>query len=189
MSELVFVLGGARSGKSAFARTLAPEGPAPVVFVATMEAGDEELRRRIARHQRERPPGWRTVEEPLAVIEALRSLDDAPGTVLLDCLTLWVANLLQRSLGDDTSMDAMDAAEADVLAQVEALLAWQRESGARLIVVSNEVGLGVVPAYPLGRAFRDVLGSAHQRIAAAAERVYFLVAGLPNEIKQRAAGQ
>ncbi|MEX1252946.1 MAG: bifunctional adenosylcobinamide kinase/adenosylcobinamide-phosphate guanylyltransferase [Dehalococcoidia bacterium] len=183
MSELILVLGGARSGKSAFARRLAAEGPTPVLFVATMEPGDDELRRRIERHRRERPPEWRTLEEPLAVVDALRRCDGAPDTVLLDCLTLWVANLLQRSLGDEVAPDAIEAAEADALMQVDALLGWRSESGARLIVVSNEVGLGIVPEYPLGRAFRDILGLAHQRIAAAADRVYFVVAGLANEIK------
>jgi adenosylcobinamide kinase/adenosylcobinamide-phosphate guanylyltransferase len=185
VAELIFVLGGARSGKSAFARRLAADGPAPVVFIATMTPGDEESGRRIERHRRERPPDWRTVEEPIDVVEAIvrATAPDVPGTVLLDCLSLWVSNLTLRLLGESPSPDEADAAEEQVLRSVDSLLAQQRGAAARLVIVSNEVGAGVVPPYPLGRAFRDILGLAHQRVAAQADRVYFVVAGIPNEIK------
>jgi adenosylcobinamide kinase / adenosylcobinamide-phosphate guanylyltransferase len=186
MGQLILVLGGARSGKSAFAGRLAAAGSTPVLFVATMEPGDDETRRRIERHKRERVSGWVTVEEPIDVVEAVSSQDPRPATVLLDCLTLWTANLLQRRLGEAPSLEAIDAAEAEVLRQVNALLDWQRAASANLVIISNEVGLGLVPPYPLGRAFRDVIGLAHQLIAAAAGRVYVLTAGIANEIKASA---
>ena len=185
MAELIFVLGGARSGKSAFARRLAAAGPAPVVFLATITPGDEESRRRVVRHRRERPPDRETLEESIDVVEAIgrATASDAAGTVLLDCLSVWVSNLLLRLLGESPSPDEADAAEEQVLRSVDSLLAQHRVAAARLVIVSNEVGAGVVPPYPLGRVFRDILGLANQRVAAQADRVYFVVAGIPNEIK------
>jgi len=180
VGELILVLGGARSGKSAFAQRLARErGGDRVLFVATAEAGDEEMSARIAAHRRERPAGWRTLEAPLHVAEAISELVAGVDVVLLDCLTLLASNVL-LSLGD-----APDAGEAEraVMAEVEALIAAVAGVAATCIVVSNEVGLGLVPDNPLGRLYRDSLGRANQVLAAQAAHVYFLVAGLPIDIR------
>jgi adenosylcobinamide kinase / adenosylcobinamide-phosphate guanylyltransferase len=160
---LVLLLGGARSGKSSFALRLAADPGAPVVFVATGEARDGEMHERIARHQDERPAGWETVEEPLALIHALEAAPPE-STVVVDCLSLWIANLLER--GDE-----------DIEQQAAAAAAFAAGRGGRTIAVSNEVGLGVVPATPLGRAYRDVLGRVNAIWADAAEEAYFVVAG------------
>ena len=152
---LVVYVGGARSGKSRLAVERAAAAGAPVVFVATGEAGDEEMAERIARHRAERPAEWQTVEEPLALERALR---DAPtdATVLVDCLSLWVANV----------------GEADG----EALAAATARPGLT-IAVSNEVGLGIVPANALARDYRDTLGRVNAAWVAAADEAYFVVAG------------
>jgi adenosylcobinamide kinase / adenosylcobinamide-phosphate guanylyltransferase len=160
---LVLLLGGARSGKSSLAVRLAADSGAPVVFVATGEARDAEMGERIARHREERPAGWKTVEEPLALA---RALEAAPPewAVVVDCLSLWVANLLERG-------------DKDIEQQAVAAAAFAAGRGARTIAVSNEVGLGVVPATPLGRAYRDVLGRVNTIWADAAEEAYFVIAG------------
>jgi len=176
---LVLVLGGARSGKSAFAQRLAAErGGDSVLFVATAEAGDEEMRRRIEAHRRERPAAWRTVEAPRDVAAALKAHYRGEKVVLLDCLTLLVANLLS---GRDDPLAPM--AEDAVMGEIRSLLNVARGLPAHVIFVSNEVGLGLVPATPLGRAYRDLLGLVNRRVAEAADEVYFLVAGVPLQLK------
>ena len=181
--RLILLLGGARSGKSSLAekmaRRLAPDGR--VLYVATAQAGDEEMRDRIAKHRASRPDGWRTLEEPLRLGERLAAEAGDASVVLLDCATLWVTNLLLAACGE--SEDVPPAAEAEVLAELDSLLDAYRRRDATLLVVSNEVGLGLVPPYPLGRAYRDVLGRVNQRLAAAADEVYLLVAGLPVDLK------
>ncbi len=172
--ELVLVLGGARAGKSAFAERLASPG-SRVLYVATAEAGDEEMRERIARHRAKRPSHWETLEEPVALAEAIAARARGCDTILIDCLTLWVSNLLLRR--------SPPGGPGDTLAQAERLLdVWER-STARWIVVSNEVGLGVVPPTELGRAYRDALGKVNQVFARRADRVYLLVAGLALDLK------
>ena len=175
MSRLTLVLGGVRAGKSAFAQRLASSGQR-VLVVATAEAGDAEMAARIAAHQASRPAEWTTLEAAVDVAEALAPVVDGYDTVLLDCLTLWVSNLLQRA------PDPASAGEA-VAAQAEALLALQRRSGAAWVVVSNEVGLGVIPPSELGRAYEDALGRVNQMYAAQADAVYFMAAGLPLQLK------
>ncbi|HEY8489423.1 MAG TPA: bifunctional adenosylcobinamide kinase/adenosylcobinamide-phosphate guanylyltransferase [Dehalococcoidia bacterium] len=175
---LVLVTGGARSGKSALAERLAARLGGAVLYVATAEAGDAEMADRIRRHRERRPPSWRTLEAPRAVVAALAAAPPA-DVVLLDCLSLWVSNLLLERVpweGEIPPAEA-SAAAAAVEAGVRGLLAWGRSSGAWLIVVSNEVGSGIVPAAPLARLYRDVLGAANQAIAAEADRVYYCVAG------------
>jgi len=152
---LVFLLGGARSGKSSLAIRLARESGLPVVFVATGEAGDEEMAARIERHRAERPASWQTVEEPVELHAAVESAP-ADACVVVDCLSLWVANVLEAG------------GEPDLRVPTRA---------APTIAVSNEVGLGVVPMMPLGRAYRDVLGRVNSAWAAAADESYFVVAG------------
>ena len=173
MSKIVLFTGGARSGKSARAEQYAAGLSQHVVYIATAEAGDDEMRARIAQHQRRRPAGWATLEAPLAVAAELVKLDMG-SVALLDCLSLLVSNLLLAH-----EADPAPAVEAEVAAILEAA----RERDLTLIVVTNEVGMGIVPAYPLGRIFRDLLGRAGQQIAAATAEVYLLVCGIPVEIR------
>jgi adenosylcobinamide kinase / adenosylcobinamide-phosphate guanylyltransferase len=158
---LVLLIGGARSGKSSLAVERAARAGLPVVFVATGEAGDEEMTARIAQHRRERPPEWTTVEEPA---ELARAIAAAPGTdvLVVDCLSLWVANVFERIAVEDA------AAEAARLAAARPGLT---------IAVTNEVGLGIVPDNELARRYRDVLGRVNAIWAAAADEAYFVVAG------------
>ena len=161
---LLLLIGGARSGKSELALRLASEQTEPVVFVATGEAGDEEMQARIGQHRRERPPSWQTIEEPIRLRETLETID-RQSCVIVDCLTLWAANALER----------LGAAEAETQAGAAAATAAARRG--LTIAVSNEVGLGLVPDNPLGRSYRDLLGRVNSLWADAAERAYLLVAG------------
>jgi adenosylcobinamide kinase/adenosylcobinamide-phosphate guanylyltransferase len=174
--SLTLLLGGARGGKSAFAQHLAAQMSERVTFIATAEAGDEEMRARIAQHRASRPSHWRTVEIPSSVAPAIRAAGPSE-VVLLDCLALLVSNLL-LGVGEDYA-----AAEQSVDRELRDLLAAYQEGAASLIIVTNEVGLGIVPAYPLGRIYRDLLGRANAQLARAADRVYLMVAGLALEIK------
>ena len=169
-SELI--LGGAKSGKSRRALALGRESRGRVAFLATAEPRDAAMKARIARHQAERPSSWATVEEPCDIVPACRRLAARHDVVIIDCLTLWVSNLMLRG---DT--DAAILAAADELAKLmgERLLS--------MILVSNEVGSGVHPATDAGLRFQDLFGSVNQRVAAAADRVTLMVAGLPVQIK------
>ncbi|MGQ9717635.1 MAG: bifunctional adenosylcobinamide kinase/adenosylcobinamide-phosphate guanylyltransferase [Anaerolineae bacterium] len=177
---VVLILGGARSGKSDYAQRLAGEMGKPVLYVATATVGDEEMAKRIARHRAARPAHWRTVEAPVGVGRALARVLGDGEVVLLDCLTLLVSNLLM-ALGETADADAL---EGRVTAELEELLTVCAAHRADLIVVSNEVGMGLVPPYPMGRVYRDVLGRANQWLAGRAEQVIFMVAGLPMVLKQ-----
>lgn len=171
-AKLVLFLGGARSGKSTSAERYAAAQARPTVYVATAEAGDQEMAERITLHRVQRPASWQTIEVSRAVAAALHPLE--PGTVvLLECLTLLVSNLLLAHEADPEP--ALDQ-------ELTALLAVARERALTLIVVSNEVGMGLVPEYPLSRVYRDLLGRAAQRIAAQADEVYLVVAGIAVEI-------
>jgi adenosylcobinamide kinase / adenosylcobinamide-phosphate guanylyltransferase len=164
---LTMLLGGARSGKSAFAAELAAAAGSNVTVIATGEAGDDEMAERIAAHRAERPAEWTTVEEPYALEAALESVE-AGHTVIVDCLTLWVANALGR--GDDAGA---------VLAAAATAAASAATRTSRTIVISNEVGLGIVPATPLGRVYRDLLGSVNKTWVAASAEAALMVAGRP----------
>jgi adenosylcobinamide kinase/adenosylcobinamide-phosphate guanylyltransferase len=181
--HLTLILGGARSGKSAHAEQLAAARGGNVLYVATAEAWDEEMAARIAVHRSQRPAHWTTLEAPRQTGQAIaRVLTAHPGpaaTVLVDCLTLLASNVI-LALPDP---EAEDAAEAALRAEVDALLAAYVASDSAWIIVSNEVGLGVVPPYPLGRVYRDALGRANQQLATAADEVLFMVAGLPMKVK------
>ncbi len=185
MDGLTLVTGGARSGKTAFALQLARAARGPVCYVATATAGDEEMTRRIARHREERPLDWLTREAPVDVPAALAGLPRC-DLVVVDCLTLWVSNLLLARLGPTFPVVEGERAAEAALAQVHRLLTWQRQACVTTVVVSNEVGLGIVPADPLTRLYRDTLGRATRLVAAAADRVYLVVAGLALDL--RAAG-
>jgi adenosyl cobinamide kinase/adenosyl cobinamide phosphate guanylyltransferase len=160
--SLVVLLGGARSGKSALAVRLAG---ASATLVATAVAGDEEMAERIRRHRSERPAAWTTLEEPLALGAALDSIDPE-GAVVVDCLSLWVSNLVEAGRVD-----------ADIEQEAAAVARQATDRPALTVVVSNEVGLGIVPATPLGRRYRDLLGAVNRTFAAAAERAQLVVAG------------
>ena len=172
---LTLVLGGVRAGKSSYAQGLAALG-GRVLFLATAEAGDEEMTARIEAHREDRPAGWDTLEEPVDLVGALEPLLHRYDTVMLDCLTLWVSNLLLK--GPD-----IEATRKDILPEAERLLGLIQNSDTSWIVVSNEVGLGVMPPTELGRIYADELGRINQLVAAEADAVYFMAAGLPLRMK------
>jgi len=180
MGRMVLILGGARSGKSRYALHLAREQAreGEVVYLATAEAGDEEMAQRILRHRSDRPPGWRTVEVPQEVVPAVIKLGTEAEVIVLDCITLWISNLLLAE-GEEAAAGREEA----ILGQVKALTRAARAAKARVLLVSNEVGLGVVPPTRLGRIFRDIAGQANQLLAQAADEVYVMWAGLPQKIK------
>ena len=192
--RLIVILGGARSGKSAFAERLAANSGRSVAFIATATAGDDEMRERIARHRASRPKGWHTLEKPLDLARAVHRAVELADVLLLDCVTLWLGNVLLRESG---RREKDEEAEVEfhttgglfdevALKEIEALLSAVKLLGPNktLIVVTNEVGLGIVPAYPLGRLYRDTLGYVNQRLAQAADRVYLMVAGMAVDIKR-----
>lgn len=178
MAELSLIVGPARSGKSRLAEQLAASYGARVVYIATLEPLDDEMRRRVSEHRAARPASWRTIEEPLRAVARLGELSDADAC-LLDCVTLWVSNLM---LSCDGNADPA-AVRGVVIGAVESLVARQRGSTVPLVVVSNEVGAGIVPEYALGRLYRDLLGEANQFIGLAADRLYATVAGHYVELK------
>lgn len=180
MGRLTLVLGGARSGKSRYAEGRAWRAP-QVLFVATGQPLDAEMAERIAAHRAGRPGAWRTLEAPTQVAMQIADALGSAEVVLLDCLTLLAGNLFAAA--DDQTTGGLHVAEAALLAEVEALIELQAGSAADWIVVSNEVGLGLVPATPLGRTYRDALGRANQRLAEAADEVVLMVAGLPLWLK------
>ena len=165
--KLTFVIGGARSGKSRYAESLIAALPPPWTYVATAEAADSEMTARIGAHRARRGANWRTIEAPRDLQAALAAC--GAGPVLVDCLTLWLSNLM--------------LAETDIEQDIEKLEAALAAAAAPVVIVANEVGLGIVPSFPLGRRFRDMQGILNQRIAARAERVILMVAGLPLALK------
>jgi adenosyl cobinamide kinase/adenosyl cobinamide phosphate guanylyltransferase len=167
LSRLTLVLGGARSGKSRFAEGLIAALPGPWVYIATAEAGDDEMAARIKAHRARRAANWRTVEAPRDLQAALAACGNAP--VLVDCLTLWLSNLMLANADMEKEIGQLESALSAIAAPV--------------VLVANEVGSGIVPDYPLGRKFRDLQGTLNQRIAARADRVVLMVAGLPLAIK------
>ncbi|MBV9231000.1 MAG: bifunctional adenosylcobinamide kinase/adenosylcobinamide-phosphate guanylyltransferase [Chloroflexi bacterium] len=186
--QLILVLGGARSGKSSFAERLARRSERGVAFIATATASDEDMRDRIARHRAGRPHEWHTVEEPLDLAGAVGRAAEVADILLLDCMTLWLGNWLgahgPRSFDEEPVLSSRYSEEA--LTEVEGLLTAfaSLDARKRLIVVSNEVGLGIVPAYASGVVYRDILGRVNQRLASAASRVYLMIAGLAVDIKR-----
>jgi adenosyl cobinamide kinase/adenosyl cobinamide phosphate guanylyltransferase len=178
MAQLTLVLGGVRSGKSRFAEQLAATHP-PSIYLATAQPGDEEMAQRIARHRERRALQalpWQTVEEPWHVASAVASHGTA-GCVLVECLTLWLTNRLIGLPGRPPT------AEPGIRAEVAALAEAGQAAGARVIVVSNETGCGIMPANALARRFADLLGEANQKLASAAAEVHWCVAGIPVRIK------
>jgi adenosylcobinamide kinase/adenosylcobinamide-phosphate guanylyltransferase len=180
---LTLILGGARSGKSAFAQEQAARTGDHVLFVATGVAADAEMVERIAAHRASRPATWQCVEAPTAAGDAIRHASGGFSAVLVDCMSFLVSNRLMA----EGAASASDLTEKEVWPRIDAeiadLLAAARSRETPLIVVSNEVGMAVVPEYPLGRLYRDVLGRANQMLAREAERVYLMVAGIPVDVR------
>ncbi len=173
VGRLTLILGGARSGKSALALRLLLEERGEKTFIATARVEDEEMAQRVRVHREARPPEVKTLEEPLEPARALRSAEREGSAFLLDCLTLWLSNLMAEPGRDD----------AWILAKVEELSGLSGELRGRLIVVSNEVGMGIIPENPLARRFRDLAGRANQIMAGAADEVMLAVAGMPLRLK------
>jgi len=168
--KIVFITGGARSGKSRFALEEALRVSGRKAFIATAEESDDEMRERINRHKQDRGEGWETYEEPLKIADVLGEMEGDYGVVVIDCLTLWLANVMQSAL--------------DVDAEIEQLISsLARLSLPSVFIVSNEVGMGIVPENELARRFRNVAGRLNQRVAGAADEVYVTLSGIPVKIK------
>ncbi|NTW05116.1 MAG: bifunctional adenosylcobinamide kinase/adenosylcobinamide-phosphate guanylyltransferase [Peptococcaceae bacterium] len=184
--KIVMVLGGSRSGKSEFAEGLVGPGNR-VTYIATLATGDAEMSRRVETHRTRRPKDWHTVEEPDRLAQRISEIDADPGIIIVDCLTGWLSNLLL----DDNSCDDKNS----VLNQEEILMSKVEELGqvlikvrSTVIIVSSEVGMGIVPAYSLGRLFRDINGKANRYLVGIADEAYLVVAGLPLNLKLLSAG-
>jgi adenosylcobinamide kinase/adenosylcobinamide-phosphate guanylyltransferase len=178
LSRFTLITGGARCGKSRFAELLAAHTKRPVVYIATAQIGDEEMALRVKKHQQQRPSTWRLIEEPRNIRDTLLQLKDEDVIILLDCVTLWLTNLL---LADgDLSNNERETQILDVVKEVAQLA---QKIKPQVIFVSNEVGQGIVPEYPLARAYRDLAGRSNQILAHSADDVYLVVAGFPMEIK------
>ena len=179
MGQITLILGGARSGKSSYAQELAEESGKSVTFLATAQALDEEMSGRIQKHKAERPVHWQTLEVPLDIASHIKEIQSE--VVILDCITLLVSNLLMQFVKDDLVEEApfMQAVQKEM----EELLSAIRASTQDWMMISNEVGLGLVPPYQMGRVYRDGLGWANQHLAREAEKVIFMVAGVPMVIK------
>jgi adenosylcobinamide kinase/adenosylcobinamide-phosphate guanylyltransferase len=172
VKESVLVLGGARSGKSAYALRRALEWDGQLVYLATAEAKDGEMKKRISQHRAQRRSRrWVTIEEPLDVVWQLKELDERVGAVVLDCVTLWVSNALASNRRDELENQVAELVEEIPLLPFH------------FLAVSNEVGLGIVPDSPLGREYRDLLGTVNQQLATVSKEVLFMAAGLPMKLK------
>lgn len=191
MSTITLIIGGARSGKSAWAQRLAEESGRSVLFLATATAGDPEMAARIAAHRAARPAHWRTIESPSALASTVRSHARPDDLVLVDCLTLWVSNVVLDRVGDTRNVSSVPSRvwrsiQADLVAEVRDLIDTARASQVSLILVSNEVGMGIVPAHPLGRQYRDLLGQVNRVAASLADSVILMIAGLPIDLRSLA---
>jgi adenosylcobinamide kinase/adenosylcobinamide-phosphate guanylyltransferase len=175
VGKLILILGGARSGKSAFAEELA-KGHKRVAYIATAVVADGEMRRRVALHRKRRPKNWGTVEASVRLDAAIRKVSKTATMVLVDCVTLYLANVLLASPKKDRKHETL-------LKDVERICEAGKSAAGTVVMVSSEVGMGIVPDTPLGRDFRDLQGRANQIIARAADEVYFVVAGIPQKIK------
>ncbi|MBT3321495.1 MAG: bifunctional adenosylcobinamide kinase/adenosylcobinamide-phosphate guanylyltransferase [Anaerolineae bacterium] len=184
MGKLTLILGGARSGKSTYAEKLAKEiGGDWVLYVATSEAKDEEMRERIEKHRAARPVAWITVEAPRSIAQVIVHARCGEEVVLVDCITVLVSNILLAESRKANENPFNVKVEEAVNDEVTQLLRIIHQTKGHFLLVSNEVGMGLVPPYALGRAYRDLLGRANQRLTEAADDVFFLVAGLPMQMK------
>jgi len=186
MGKLILILGGARSGKSTYAQKLAKEiatGSGQVAYVATGVACDDEMRARVEQHRRFRPPQWATIEAPTEVAQVIKNAGGEYTVMIVDCLTTLVTNWLAERGPLEEPTESMVELEEAILGRVEDLVRAAEGAKATVILVSNEVGLGVVPSFKAGRVFRDLAGLANQFIAHEADEVYMMWAGIPQKIK------
>lgn len=175
-SRVTFVFGGARSGKSRFSQKLGESVLEKKLFIATAQPLDDEMKKRIESHRASRGKNWETIEEPLEISKAIREGGNEYGLILIDCLTIWISNLLEGLDGD----------EEKILKEVRKLEETIKESGARFIIVSNEVGMGIVPDNKMARQFRDLLGMVNQGMAELSDRVILMASGVPMVLKGQA---
>ena len=200
MGDFILVTGGARSGKSRFAELLVTCSGLPVTYIATAQIWDQEMAERVEIHRQRRPAEWNVIEEPCDIKKILLSLKDEPGFILLDCVTVWLSNLLLAAPDSETTQQepnqgapagscASDcpktAAEDKILTQVCQVAQTATEIRPRIVFVTNEVGQGIVPDNPLARKYRDLAGRTNQILAEAADSVYMVIAGYPLEIKRQ----
>lgn len=172
-TQLILVTGGTRSGKSSFAQNLAEAAKGRKAFIATAEPLDNEMKKRITRHKKERPAGWDTIEEPLHLEKVVNKSGEDYDVLLIDCITLWISNLLvNKSMNEKT-----------ILRKISTLVARCKQISSRVIIVTNELGMGIVPVNKVSRLYRDLVGKANQLIAEEADEVYFLVSGIPMKLK------
>lgn len=179
----ILLIGGARSGKSNYAEVLASEEGSRVLFVATAEAGDDEMKRRIEAHKLSRPSNWHTLESPCDVGKAIQESGYRYNVVILDCITLLVTNILCKHMVINGDQVSEQLVEEDVKAEIETIKSEMRRTSATYIIVTNEVGEGIIPIGSSTRIYRDVLGRANQMLAAACSEVYLMVAGIPLRVK------
>ncbi len=189
MGKTTLIIGGARSGKSRYAMELARKAPGPVLFVATAEALDEEMRQRIEEHKRPRPAAWRTLEVPTRVGDGVRQEIGDAQVVIIDCITLLVNNILGQHCPPDNRQKRTDIIEQAVADEISALIECLHKVEASFIVVSNDVGSGIVPADGMSRLYRDLLGKANQMLAQRADEVIMMVAGIPLPLKSDDSGR
>jgi adenosylcobinamide kinase/adenosylcobinamide-phosphate guanylyltransferase len=184
--KITFITGGARSGKSKLAENTALKTGQKVIYLATAQALDEEMANRIKIHQQRRPDNWTTIEEPRFLSRVLKDIRtdrsyESYDIILIDCLALLVSNWLPLEKASDTSQ--WDNLRAELLDEIKAMISEMEKIQKDFIIVSNEVGLGIVPEYPLARLYRDLLGEVNQIVAASADEVIFMVSGLPMKLK------
>ena len=170
--KVIFITGGCRSGKSRYALDYVNQNFLKKLYLASCEALDEEMAQRIEHHKKMRGPEWHTIEEPVEIVDKIRQYGDKVEVILLDCITLWLSNILMKWDSDSRIMDEVDRF-VDVI----------KQSPTSFIIVSNEVGMGIVPAEPLGRRFRDLSGMVNQKIAEVADTVIYMVSGIPLFLK------
>jgi adenosylcobinamide kinase/adenosylcobinamide-phosphate guanylyltransferase len=187
--KIIFITGGARSGKSTLAEKLADSDGGPVAYIATAGVLDTEMAERVKQHRARRPAAWLTIEETLSLSRALEKVPEAVSVVIVDCLTLWLTNRLlqewEAEAGGGTGAEA-GKLEKTILSELDAFLQLLQARPFQAVIVSNEVGCGIVPESELARAFRDLAGRANQLAAARADTVYLTVAGLPLLLKGNA---
>jgi adenosylcobinamide kinase/adenosylcobinamide-phosphate guanylyltransferase len=185
MGKIIFITGGARSGKSRFAESLLA-GKDNVLYVATGIGFDDEMKDRITRHQSQRNPSWKTVECYNGLARSLRHDLPDRGSIMLDCVTIMISNFMVLETGvdwDSAGIDAADKIEQTIKEEISAFLEMARDFNGQTLIVSNELGMGIVPPTPLGRYYRDIAGKMNQMIAGAADDVYLMVSGIPMKIK------
>lgn len=171
MGKIIFVIGGARSGKSRFAAEIAKKSKCKTAFIATCEALDNEMKKRISLHKKNRPSSWRTIDEPLDLFSAVKKAKNA-DCIIIDCLTLWVSNLMLKN-----------KTEPAIIKEINSITGHLKKIPGKSIIVSNEVGLGIVPDNKLARDFRDIAGRLNQLFAEKADQVFMMHAGIPLQLK------